>query len=245
MFFNKKEFSSYWFATGTPTFLIEQIRKRNDLERFIEQRTADSSFLRGLDNNKISNMGLLFQTGYVTVKKKEIGEDDTPQYTIDFPNMEVKKAFIGNLLEEYIKKEPSEVQSINNILAEALKEKNKESLERGLTELFANIPYGLATEKESYYHSLFLLAARMSGYEVEGEVHTNKGRIDAVLKKDDNVIIVEIKYSKEKTIDKMIEEAMGQIKNKKYYEKYSGNDISLLAIVFGDKKEIGCKFQKP
>jgi Holliday junction resolvase-like predicted endonuclease len=243
MFFNKGEFSNYWFATGTPTFLIEQIKKKDDLESFARSREVEIESLRGSGNNTIESIALLFQTGYLTVKKKKIGADYTPQYTIDFPNMEVRKAFIGNLLEEYIKKDPSEVQSINSILEKALEEKNEESLEKGLTELFANIPYNLTIKKESYYHSLFLLAARMSGYEVEGEVHTDKGRIDAVLRKDGRVIIVEIKYSEEKTTSKMIEEAMGQIRDKKYYEKYIGNDISLLAITFSDKKEIGCKFQ--
>ena len=82
----------------------------------------------------------------------------------------------------------------------------------------------------------------MSGYEVEGEVHTDKGKIDAVLKKEKEIIIVEIKYSKEKSTGEMIEEALNQIKERKYYEKYEGNDVSLLGIAFGDKKEIGCKF---
>jgi len=84
----------------------------------------------------------------------------------------------------------------------------------------------------------------MSGYEVEGEVHTNKGRIDAVLKKEKDVIVVETKYSKEKSTGEMIEEGLNQIKERKYYEKYEGNDVSMLGIAFGDKKEIGCKFMR-
>jgi hypothetical protein len=93
-FFRKKEFENYWFETGTPTFLIEQIRKRDDLEPLVEERVVDASSLRGRDDNKIGNIGLLFQTGYLTIKKKELGEDNTPEYTLDFPNMEVRKAFL-------------------------------------------------------------------------------------------------------------------------------------------------------
>jgi hypothetical protein len=245
LFFDKKEFKGYWFETGTPTFLIEQIKKRNDLEPFIEQRIVNSSSLRGMDDDRISNIGLLFQTGYLTIKKKDLGEDKTPQYTMDFPNMEVRKAFVGNLLEIYANKEPSEVESINKKVGKALKENDEKGLGKSLRELFANIPYDLTTEQESYYHSLFLLTARMSGYEVEGEVHTDKGRIDTVLKKEKEVIVVEIKYSKEKSTEEMIEEALNQIKDKKYYEKYgSSSDVSLLGIAFGDKKEIGCKFMR-
>jgi Holliday junction resolvase-like predicted endonuclease len=84
----------------------------------------------------------------------------------------------------------------------------------------------------------------MSGYEVEGEVHTDKGRIDAVLKKGNEVIVVEIKYGKENKVEQLLEEAIKQIKDRKYYEKYTSNKVSLLAIAFGDNKEIACKFQK-
>jgi hypothetical protein len=198
--------------------------------------------LRGKGNDNIESIALLFQTGYLTIKKKEIGEDNTPEYMLDFPNMEVRKAFLGNLIEEYTNKEPSEVQNINKRVGKALKERDGNGLEKSLMELFANIPYDLTTERESYYHSLFLLAGRMSGYEVEGEVHTDKGRIDAVLKKGSYVIVVEIKYGKETEVEQLLQEAMEQIKEKKYYEKYASSEVSLLAVAFGENKEIGCKF---
>jgi hypothetical protein len=65
-----------------------------------------------------------------------------------------------------------------------------------------------------------------------------------VLKKDNRVIVVEIKYGKKKRTGKMIKEALVQIRERKYYEKYIGNDVSLLAIAFGDKKEIACRFER-
>jgi Holliday junction resolvase-like predicted endonuclease len=99
------------------------------------------------------------------------------------------------------------------------------------------------SKKESYYHSLFLVAAILSGYEVENEVHTDKGRIDSVLKKGREVIVVEIKYGKGIKVDEMLEEAMEQIHNRKYYEKYASKEVRLLAIAFGDNKDIACKFQ--
>jgi hypothetical protein len=69
----------------------------------------------------------------------------------------------------------------------------------GLEELYANIPYDLHTKRESYYYSLFLLTMRLIGYEVEGEVHTNRGRIDVVIKDKERVVVVEIKYAKDKS----------------------------------------------
>jgi len=243
LFFNKKEFDNYWFATGTPTFLIEQIKKRNDLELFAGSREVGNESLRGYGIENEEMTALLFQTGYLTIKKKGI-VDNEAQYTIDFPNYEVKTAFIRSLMKEYSFRQSEEINGINKRIAKALKEKDTESLEKNLSELYANIPYDLTTEKESYYHSLFLLAGRMSGFEVEGEVHTNKGRIDAVLKKGKDIIVVEIKYSAEKSKEEMIKEALTQIKEKKYYEKYASEGVSLLAIAFGKKKEIACKFEK-
>ncbi|MDR0399215.1 MAG: ATP-binding protein [Endomicrobium sp.] len=239
--FSEKKFANYWFETGTPTFLIEQIKKRNDLESFAESREVGRGSLIGDGSDKIETTPLLFQTGYLTIKKEEIVDNES-QYELDFPNYEVKSSFLSSLMKEYALRESEEINGINKKIAKGLKEKNAENLGKSLRELFANIPYDLTTEKESYYHSLFLLAARMSGYEVEGEVHTDKGRIDAVLRKGKEIIVVEIKYSKEKSSEEMIEEALNQIRERKYYEKYAENDVSLLVIAFGDKKEIACKF---
>jgi hypothetical protein len=80
------------------------------------------------------------------------------------------------------------------------------------------------------------------GYEVEGEVNTDKGRIDVVLKKEKEVIVVEIKHGEGRKIERLLKEAMEQIKEKKYYEKYGDREVSLLAVAFGENKEIGCKF---
>jgi hypothetical protein len=242
LFFDNKKFEEYWFETGTPTFLIEQIKKNNDLNFFTKGIKTESNSLRRYGSDKVETIALLFQTGYLTIKKEEATKGIT-QYTLDFPNIEVKAAFLDSLVEEYCFRESNGIKGINESIAKALKEKSSEGLQKSLTELFANIPYDLATKKESYYHSLFLVAARLSGFETIAEEHTDKGRIDAVLKKDNNVIVVEIKYSKDNKTDKIIKEAMEQIKDKKYYEKYIGSDISLLAIVFDFKKEISCRFQ--
>jgi hypothetical protein len=241
LFFSNKEFKGYWFETGTPTFLIEQIKKRNDLESFAKSQKVGMDSLRGDGSDNVETTALLFQTGYLTVKKKWLTERGSI-YTLDFPNFEVKNAFLTSLIKAYVNKESREVERASENICENIKRRDSKGLEDSLRILFANIPYDLYIGKEKYYHSLFLMMMRVVGYEVEGEVHTDKGRIDAVLKKEKEIIIVEIKYSKEMSTGEMIEEALNQIKERKYYEKYEGNDVSLLGIAFGDKKEIGCKF---
>ena len=147
-------------------------------------------------------------------------------------------------MKAYAARDLEEINGINKKIGKALKEKSEKDLEKWLVELFANIGYDLHIKKEKYYHSLFLIAGSMSGYEIENEVHTDKGRIDAVLKKGKEVIVVEIKYGKGSKVEKLLKEAMEQIDDRKYYEKYISKEVSLLALAFGDKKEIGCKFQK-
>ncbi|MDR3124764.1 MAG: ATP-binding protein [Endomicrobium sp.] len=244
-FFKSKKFEGYWFETGTPTFLIEEIKKREDLKFIIEPQKVQSRLLRGADDKKVNIKTLLFQTGYLTIKKEEIIEGES-RYTIDFPNYEVKRAFLEDLLEVYINRDIEEVNGISRGIGKALKEKGDEGLERNLRDLYANIPYDLHIGQEKYYQSLFLLTMKFVGYEVEGEVHTDKGRADVVLRKEEKVIVVEIKYVKEKgsDIESKVKEAMEQIRERKYYEKYMRSNPTLLGIVFNENKEIRCKIER-
>ncbi|MDR1523332.1 MAG: ATP-binding protein [Endomicrobium sp.] len=241
-FFRKKEFESYWFATGTPTFLIEQIRQRDDLELFIGPKVVDSNSLRGRGDTSIENIALLFQTGYLTIKKKEL-ENNRPQYTIDFPNMEVRTAFLTNVIENYSNRQSNEINSVVSKLLEQVRNKDDKGLEESLRKVFANIPNNLHISLEAYYHSMFMMLMIAVEYEVEGEVNTNKGRIDVVLKKGKEVIVVEIKHGKGRKVEQLLKEGMEQIKERKYYEKYASSEVRLLAIAFGGNKEIGCKFE--
>jgi hypothetical protein len=243
LFFNKKKFGNYWIETGTPTFLIEEIKKKNDLYCFVSKQEVESETLKGNGNETQETTTLLFQTGYLTVKKEEIKKDSTTQYTLDFPNMEVRKAFLSSLLVAYARKETKEIKSIGERVREAIEGKDGEWLRESLIELYSSIPYNLTKKEESHYHVLFIMAAIMSGFETEGEACTNKRRPDAVLKKEGKITIVEIKYGEEVATKKLVEEAIEQIKEKRYYEKYGKRDVSLLGIGFGKGKEIGCKFE--
>jgi hypothetical protein len=243
LFFENKEFKEYWYKTGSPTFLIEEIAKKNGLDKLI-QGSVIKSFLADIDYERTPSIDLLFQTGYLTIKSKEIKKDELPEYTLDFPNMEVRKAFSSSLLVAYTNKETHEIGDISKRIRKAIEGKDGEELKEALTELYANIPYDLHIGKEKYYHSLFLILARLCGFEVNAEEHTDKGRIDAVLKKEGKTTIVEIKYGNDVSTDKLVEEAIKQIREKKYSEKYGKKDVSLVGIGFGKEKEIGCKFEE-
>ncbi|MDR1244126.1 MAG: ATP-binding protein [Endomicrobium sp.] len=239
LFFKHKEFAGHWFETGTPTFLIEQLEKMEEVESLLQ---VSQDVLKGPDNEEMEPTALLFQTGYLTVKRKE-STDTGSVYTVDFPNYEVKSAFLTRLVAVCARKTQREAESIRDKIYDSLKEKDEKKLEKSLTELYANKPYDLHIKRESYYHSIFLATAKISGYEVEGEVHTDKGRIDVVVKKGDNVIVVEIKYGKENKVEQLLKEGMKQIKESKYSQKYNSANVTLLAIVFAENKEIRCGFE--
>jgi hypothetical protein len=100
LYFGKKVFSNYWFATGTPTFLIERLKKQNLTETVLEPVTVGSSAFESYDPENLEDIPLLFQSGYLTIKSiKQIGVK--PAYTLGVPNMEVKQSLMEHLLNAY------------------------------------------------------------------------------------------------------------------------------------------------
>jgi hypothetical protein len=97
----------------------------------------------------------LFQTGYLTIKKKEMKENGSI-YTIDLPNLKVEKSFLMSLLKEYTYKDAKGVQDLRNNLSKKLIEKDATGLKELLRQIYAGIPYDLHTPRESFYHALFI-----------------------------------------------------------------------------------------
>ena len=111
--------------------------------------------------------------------------------------------------------------------------------------MFARIPYQLHIPREAYYHSLFLLWLNLLGFDVLSEISTDKGRIDAVWTWENRVVIAEIKYSEQKSLESLIDEAFTQIRERRYYERYAGTNtkVAWLAVAFSGK-EIACAMEE-
>jgi hypothetical protein len=108
--------------------------------------------------------------------------------------------------------------------------------------MLENIPYTIQIGNEKYYHSLFLSWMQAMGFRAHGEVMTGSGRIDAVLEQTDTVVVSELKYHAKTRTATLLRNAMKQIHDRRYYEKYldKGKKIVLLALAFSGK-EVGCK----
>jgi len=245
-FFSKQRFGNYWYRTGTPSFLKDKMVAKNDITPILENISIFSDFLDSSDPLNIGIIPLLFQTGYLTIKQVEIKKGRN-YFTLGIPNQEVKKSLFENLLKEYTDKSLVEIHEIKTEVNKQLETNDSKGLGENIKFLLSNIPYKIHGKDERYYHSIFLVWLQTMGFNIEAIHVTNIGEIDSVIKLEEKIIVIEIKYSKteeEKDLNKAIEKAFTQIRDKKYFEKYlKRENISLLAIAFNRKNAI-CEFRK-
>jgi hypothetical protein len=222
---NDFNYRNYWFETGTPTFLIDCIKKQKKFLPHIKNRLAESKTLNSFDIKNINIESLLFQTGYLTIKDL-IKKRDKEFYTLEFPNFEVKQSFNDYLLNYYTESGSNELVVDN--LFEVFETSNLESLKETIQQIFASIAYNNFTKNEianyeGFYASVFYTYLSALGFDLIPEDVTNKGRIDLTLKTDNITFLFEFKTNNE--------DPLKQIKEKKYYEKYTG-DIYIIGINF-------------
>jgi hypothetical protein len=161
-----------------------------------------------------------------------------PEYLLALPNEEVKNALMTHLVATFSSNTISDTSALQQQMMLQLFNGDTTAFDRNLKALIANIPYQLHVPKEKYYHSLFLLWLNMLGFKVDAEVSTNIGRIDAVWMWEERVVIAEVKYALKGDSYALIAEAFKQIHEKKYYERYNGQNkrIALLAIAFAGRE---------
>jgi len=242
--FAEQRFSNYWFASGTPTFLMKLIKKtQQDVTTFENQKVSELIF----DSYNIETLDvfvLLFQTGYLTITHID-SQDLLPEYTLNYPNFEVKNAFITYLFESFTENELGKIQPAAKILRRYLQEENLDGFMNLIRALFAKIPYPLHIEQEAYYHSLFYMISVLMGVEIDLEVLTDKGRIDGVLAFPDKIYLIEFKYGKAGSqIDSLAKKALKQIKDKKYGERFLNDERPRVYLGVGFAgKEMGYKME--
>ncbi len=238
--FSNCEFKNYWFSTGTPTFLINHIKKKQYIPENFEKLKVVDLIGSTIQVERLPLVPLLFQTGYLTIESW--GRDGLrPYYYLNYPNEEVRFSFVSYIAASFMDKEVSDFRSEGLLLKDALLNENLSAFAQQLTSIFADIPARLHLPKEAYYHSLVYLLLRFIGMQMLLEKETDKGRIDGVLELEDKIYIMEFKFAKNKRIKQvktLSAQALKQIKEKKYHEAYlsQGKKIILFGIGFLDKK---------
>lgn len=225
LFLSKKHFSNYWFATGTPTFLINLLKLKQYPLQNLDHIKATEDELGQFEIEDIDLKVLMFQTGYLTIKDYNRA---TRNYILGYSNKET----INSLSELVIKSMSSMPRAYLNdtvtILMKVFENNDLKQLLPILTELFASVPYTIQIGEEKYYQTIFYLVLKMVGADIIVEYPTNIGRLDAVIQTKTIVFIIEFK------INATALKAIQQIEDKKYYQPYEslGKDIVLVGIAF-------------
>ncbi len=222
--FAKNQFSNYWFATGTPTFLVKLIREKKMDIASIENKLVGEYTFESFDVDNIEIYSLLFQAGYLTVSEV-IKKRGVLQYLLKTPNFEVRESLLNYLLASFSGRETAEIQPIYLEMLDHLEDKKIDRFLSILTSLFAGIPYNLHIKDEKYYHSLCYMILTLMGANVDLEVLSDKGRVDAVLTFDEMIYVIEFKMGSAR-------EAMAQIRERRYHEQFLnlGKKVFLLGV---------------
>jgi hypothetical protein len=218
-FFSKRgAFQNYWFSTGTPTWLIGLLRSQGIYQ--IEGQEVSAISLDTFDIERLEVYPILFQTGYLTIRSEEDGI-----YVLDYPNQEVKQSFLQYLLQGYRQGSLGEGLPLVVHLRNALQNNDLAKAMEVMNTVFSSLPYDLwQNENERFYHALIHLTFTLLGVYVQSEVHTSRGRCDALVQTQRYVYAFEFK------LDKTSSEALSQVKTKGYLTPYKSLGKELVAV---------------
>jgi len=222
-------FLPYWYETGSPTFLINLIKKQKiNIAKLDNMRVRYEDF-RKYDMENMRAEPMLYQCGYLTISDYN---EKRNEYTLDYPNMEVSYSFANSLMEQYLQVTADRSQALFSKLPDAFEEGNIENAIEALRPFLASIPYDIITDTENYYETVVFLIIKILGLNCRAEVRTADGRIDTLIETGNFVYCIEFK------LDKSAQEALAQIDTKDYLLpwKGSGKKLFKVGVNFDSKK---------
>lgn len=217
----KRVFKDYWFATGTPTYLVELLKKTDfKLDDFsnLEVSQEDLDSIHQADINPIP---VLFQSGYLTIKE---ANEEFDLYVLDFPNEEVRQGFVRFLLPYYVYCKQSQQKTIVSKFVTSLRNGDADTFMRLLQSLMSGTPYELIRELENHYQNVMYIITRLMGFYIQAEYRTSNGRIDLLIGTDKYVYIIELKFNGTAA------EALSQIEEKDYSLLFAIDDRQIIKI---------------
>jgi hypothetical protein len=247
-FFRNQKFSNYWFETGTPTFLINRLKKRSLAKTVLDPIIVDATAFNSYDPDELEDVPLLFQTGYLTVKDEKMINGD-PLYTLGVSNLEVRESLMRHLLNAFTNYPMSKMSQLGREMLQQILNCNEEGFINNMRIMLAGVPYNLQPEdntvedaNEARYHIIFQVWMTLLGFNIQSEIPTNRGRIDAVLQQNGVAIVTELKYHASTKLDTLLDQAITQIREKRYYEPFLDKKIILLGLAFSGK-EVSCRIE--
>ena len=232
----KHEFADYWYATGTPDFLVKYLKEAHYFIPDLEGGVRLDDY--GLNKHRADAhdpIPILFQTGYLTIKEYVAARN---YYRLGYPNDEVRYGFLNNLKSSFLPLDRGLGISIFKFLDDVDAQDVDAFMER-LQTVFANLPYDTTAREEikfrerDYQIVVYLIFALLGQY-TETEVVGTTGRADCVVITATTVYLFELKLWSAGSA----EEALQQIIDKGYAAKYasSGKEIILVGASFDEEK---------
>lgn len=218
--FSKRKFGSYWFETGTPTYLVELLKQSNfDLEHLTGSEVPESVLNNIYGEDK--PIPVIYQSGYLTIRDydKEFG-----LYTLDFPNKEVEEGFMEFLLPWYTSLDGTESQAIIKKLVRDIRSGDVDAFMTRLQSFMADTPYELIRDRELHYQNVLFIVFKLLGFYVRAEYHTSRGSIDTVLQTDRFVYVMEFK------LEGSAEEALRQIEDRQYAAPFAADSRETILV---------------
>ena len=206
-FFNE-ELGSYWFQTGTPTFLVKLLKESDyDLRTLMDGVEADASAFSEYRAETSNPIPLIYQSGYLTIKEYD---RRFRLYKLGFPNEEVRYGFLNFLIPYYTNVSDDERNFYVGKFINELESGDVDAFMQRFQAFFADFPYELNDRTERHYQVVIYLIFKLMGQFTQAEVHSARGRADAVVQTPDYIYVFEFK------LDGSAEQALQQIEEKGY-----------------------------
>ena len=215
------DYTNYWFGSGTPTYLIEMLRKYNVVPSKIGCGSVQAKSFDAPTENMKNITPLLYQSGYITIKGYN---PVSKNYKLDIPNNEIKAGLMESLLPNYVHEYADEGSSMVGDMYEALYNENLDEMFRLLQAYLLTVPYCDNANSEGHYQQLLYVIFSLFGRYVEVEVHTPTGRVDIVMKTGKALYLFELK------LNKSAQAAINQIDLKDYSSKFALSGLPIVKV---------------
>ena len=224
--FSKEKIGAYWFGSGTPTFLIEMMRKFGTTSMEIgEREMADVSDFDAPTEMMDSIVPLLYQSGYVTIKGYD---EETNLYELGIPNKEIRIGLFKSLLPNYLSQSSQKGKVAIAQMSVLIKKGDIDGALELLRTFLATVLYCENTKYEGHFQQLmYVVFSLLTDYRIVVEQRTAKGRTDITMETQDHIYIMELKFGK--TAD----EALAQINANHYADAFAMSDKKIVKVGIG------------
>lgn len=217
---DKSEFNFYWFETGTPTFLVDMLKRHHYVLPDLTRERISSDVINSVDSTSTNPIPVIYQSGYLTIK----GYDARfRKYLLGFPNKEVEEGFLNFLLPYYSSAGERSSFFVDEFVGD-VEGGHPDRFMKRLSSMLADTDYKVVGNAELYFQNVMYLVFKIMGFYIQVERPTSDGRIDAVIQTDRYVYIVECK------LDKTADEALQQIEDNNYAAPFATDSRHLYKI---------------